>query len=73
VVKDEVKVSVPPPQFAIHQIDPTTVLIETVIPTDKSALFEDTFDVYSKKETSNDEWTKVHRNKRQSNQFYVIF
>ncbi|CAF3015656.1 unnamed protein product [Rotaria sp. Silwood2] len=58
-VKDEAKTRVPPPQFAIHQTDATTVLIEAIVSTDKPASFEDVFDVYSKKETDNDDWTKV--------------
>lgn len=63
VVKNEVKTPVPPPQFAIHQTDPTSVLIEAIIPSDKPASFEDVFDVYSKKETTDDQWTKVYRTK----------
>ncbi|CAF0927437.1 unnamed protein product [Rotaria sordida] len=59
LVKDEAKKRVPPPQFAIHQTDPTSVLIEAIVPTDKLASFEDVFDVYSKKDTANDDWTKV--------------
>jgi hypothetical protein len=59
VVKNEAKIPVPPPQFAIHHTDPTTILIEAIIPTDKPASFEDVFDVYSKKETTDDEWTIV--------------
>lgn len=48
----------------MHQIDATSVLIVAVVPTDKPALFDDAFDIYSKKETSNeDEWTKVCRDK----------
>src|SRR5690242_6837627 len=52
VVKNEAKTPVPPPQFAIHQTDPTSVLIEAIVPTDKPVLFEDSFDIYSKKETT---------------------
>jgi hypothetical protein len=59
VVKNEAKIPVPPPQFAIHHTDPTTILIEAIIPTDKPASFQDVFDVYSKKETTDDEWTIV--------------
>ncbi|CAF3582941.1 unnamed protein product [Rotaria sp. Silwood1] len=59
LVKDEAKKRVPPPQFAIHQTDATSVLIEAIVPNDKPASFEDVFDVYSKKETADDDWTKV--------------
>jgi len=64
VVKNEAKIPVPPPQFAIHHTDPTTILIEAIIPTDKPASFEDIFDVYSKKETTDDEWTIVYYKKK---------
>lgn len=59
VVKNEGKPISVPPQFAIHQTDPTSILIEAIIPTDKPADFDDLFDVYSKKETDKDQWTKV--------------
>jgi hypothetical protein len=60
VVKNEIKTPAPPPQFAIHQTDATSVLIEAIVSTDKPVLFEDVFDVYSKRETINDdEWIKV--------------
>ena len=59
MVKNEGKTASVPPQFAIHQTDPTSILIEAIIPTDKPASFEDLFDVYSKKETDDDQWTKV--------------
>ena len=59
VVKNEAKTPAPPPQFAIHQTDPTSVLIEAIIPSDKPASFDDVFDVYTKKETTDDQWTKV--------------
>ncbi len=60
MVKDEVKIRAPPPQFAIHQTDATSVLIEAIVSTDKPVLFEDVFDVYSKRETIDDnEWIKV--------------
>ncbi len=62
MVKDEVKTRHPPPQFAIHQTDPTSVLIEAIVPTDKPVVFDDVFDVYSKKETPDSEWTKVCHN-----------
>ncbi len=64
MVKNEAKIPVPPPQFAIHQTDPTSVLIEAIVPTDKPVLFEDVFDVYSKKETNDDDWIKVCRTKK---------
>ena len=52
-----------PPQFAIQKVDPTTVLIEAVVPEDEPATFEDTYDVYSKKDTTDvdedEDWTKV--------------
>jgi hypothetical protein len=57
----KIKIPVPPPQFALHHTDPTTVLIEAIVPTDKSISFEDVFDVYSKKETTDDDWTKVFK------------
>ena len=59
MVKNEAKIFVPPPQFAIHQIDPTSVFIEAIVPTDKPVAFDDTFDIYSKKDNSDDQWTKV--------------
>lgn len=59
VVKNEAKTLASPPQFAIHQTDPTSVLIEAIIPSDKPASFDDVFDVYSKQETADDQWTKV--------------
>jgi hypothetical protein len=62
VVKDEIKTSTPPSQFAIHQTDGKTVLIEAIVPTDKPASFEDVFDVYSKKETVDSDWIKVCKN-----------
>ncbi|CAF5218335.1 unnamed protein product [Rotaria magnacalcarata] len=58
-ITDEAKTRAPPPQFAIHQTDATSVLIEVIVSSDKSATFEDVFDVYSMKETDDDEWTKV--------------
>ncbi|CAM2710152.1 unnamed protein product [Rotaria socialis] len=58
-ITDEAKTRAPPPQFAIHQTDATSVLIEAIVPSDKPAKFEDVFDVYSRKETSDDEWMKV--------------
>jgi hypothetical protein len=63
VVKNEVKTPVSPPQFVIHQTDPTSVLIEAIISTDKPASFDDIFDVYSKTETTDDDWTKVCKTK----------
>jgi len=62
VVKDEIKTSAPPSQFAIHQTDGKTVLIEAIVPTDKPASFEDVFDVYSKKEIADSDWIKVCKN-----------
>ena len=59
MVKNEGKSISVPPQFAIHQTDPTSILIEAIIPADKPADFDDLFDVYSKKESDNDQWTKV--------------
>lgn len=60
VVKDEAKTRAPPPQFAIHQIDATSVLILAIVPSDKAANFEDAFDIYAKKDTDhNDSWKKV--------------
>lgn len=61
MVKNEGKPISIPPQFAIHQTDPTSILIEAIIPADKPAEFDDAFDVYSKKESDNDQWTKVQR------------
>ncbi|CAF4624325.1 unnamed protein product, partial [Rotaria magnacalcarata] len=58
-ITGEAKARAPPPQFAIHQTDATSVLIEAIVSSDKSATFEDVFDVYSMKETDDDEWTKV--------------
>lgn len=59
MVKNEGKTASVPPQFAIHQTDPTSILIEAILPTDKPAAFEDLYDVYSKKETGDDQWAKV--------------
>ncbi|CAF3733063.1 unnamed protein product [Adineta steineri] len=59
LVKNEVKTTAPPSQFAVHQTDPKTVFIEAILPTNKPALFEDVFDVYSKKETADSEWIKI--------------
>ncbi|CAF0986242.1 unnamed protein product [Adineta ricciae] len=59
LMKNEIKSSEPPTQFAIHQTDPKTVFIEAILPSNKPALFEDIFDVYSKKDTANDDWVKV--------------
>lgn len=63
LVKKQAKPPAPPPQFAIHQTDPTTVLIEAIVPLDKPVSFEDVFDVYSKKETveGGEDWVKVNR------------
>lgn len=78
MVKNEKKQPVPPPEFAIHHTDATTVLIEAIVPTDRPVSFEDVFDVYSKKETADDEWTKVCQNKKvrfylKKNVFFFIF
>jgi hypothetical protein len=59
VIRNESLTRPPPPQFAIHQTNPTSVLIEAIVPTDKPVLFDDVFDVYSKKETPGSDWTKV--------------
>ena len=59
VVKNEAKLFVPPPQFAIHQIDQSSVLIEAIVPSDKPAAFEETYEIYSKKDNADDQWTKV--------------
>ncbi|CAF0986559.1 unnamed protein product [Adineta ricciae] len=59
LMKNEIKSTEPPTQFAIHQTDPKTVFIEAILPSNKPALFEDIFDVYSKKDTANDDWVKV--------------
>lgn len=48
-----------PPQFAIHQIDPTSVFVEAVVPADRPASFDDVFDIYARKESTDDEWVKV--------------
>lgn len=52
-----------PPQFSIQKIDPTTVLIEAVVPGDEPATFKDTYDVFSKKDAQDvdedEDWTKV--------------
>lgn len=60
-LKKQAKPPAPPPQFAIHQTDPTTVLIEAIVPSDKPVSFEDVFDVYSKKETveGGEDWVKI--------------
>lgn len=58
-MKNEAKLFVPPPQFAIHQIDQSSVLIEAIVPSDKPAAFEDAYDIYSKKDNADDQWTKV--------------
>ena len=50
--------NVPPPQFAIHQVDPTSVFIEAILPAEQVATFEDIFDIYSKTDTEDDQWTK---------------
>lgn len=60
VMKNEIKSTQPPTQFAIHQTDPKTVFIEAILPSNKPAQFDDVFDVYSKKDTANDDWVKVH-------------
>ncbi|CAF3885816.1 unnamed protein product [Rotaria magnacalcarata] len=49
----------PPPQFSIQKLDATSVLIEAVVPEEETPTFEDVFDVYSKNETMDDDWTKV--------------
>jgi hypothetical protein len=61
VTKDESETPVAtPPQFTIQKLDPTSVLIEAVIPPEEPAIFEDVYDVYSKNETiDDDDWTKV--------------
>jgi hypothetical protein len=63
VTKDEDETPVAaPPQFSIQKLDPSTVLIEAVVPEDEPATFEDVYDVYSKKETKDDDdndWSKV--------------
>lgn len=61
VVKNEAKIAIPPPQFAIHQVDPTTVFIEAILPAKLLAKFDDTFDIYSKSDTNEDQWKKVIR------------
>lgn len=59
VVKNEAKKAAPPTQFAVHKTDATTVFIEAILPTDKPAMFEDVFEVYSKNEVADDDWVKV--------------
>ena len=59
MVRDESIAVVIPPEFAVHQTDPTTVLIEVIVPTDKPISFEDVFDVYSREVGTDGEWTKV--------------
>jgi hypothetical protein len=62
VAKEEIETPVtlpPPPQFSIQKLDATSVLIEAVVPEEEPATFEDEFEVYSKNETIDDDWTKV--------------
>ena len=47
------------PEFSIQKLDSTSVLIEAVVSEGESATFEDIYDVYSKKEVVDDDWTKV--------------
>ncbi|UJR13707.1 hypothetical protein I4U23_000718 [Adineta vaga] len=59
LMKNEIKSTAPPTQFAVHQTDPKTVFIEAILPSNKPALFDDIFDVYSKKDILDDDWVKV--------------
>ena len=61
VDKDESETPVStPPQFSIQKLDPTSVLIEAIVPEDEQpAAFDDVYDVFSKKEKIDDDWTKV--------------
>ena len=52
------------PQFSIQKLDSTSVLIEAVVPEEESTRFDDVFDVFSKKETVADDWSKVCQAKR---------
>ncbi|CAF0751621.1 unnamed protein product [Adineta ricciae] len=47
------------PHFKLEKLDSTSVLIEAIVPEDEPATFEDVFDVYSKKETTEEDWTKI--------------
>lgn len=58
-IENETPVAAPPPKFSIQKIDSTSVLIEAVVPAEEPATFENVFDVYSKKDTTEDDWTKV--------------
>ena len=58
---DEVATPSVPPQFSMQKIDATSVLIEAVVPGDQPAAFEDVYDVFSKKDTSEDDWAKVRK------------
>lgn len=53
------KIAIPPPQFAIHQVDPTRVFIEAILSKDQLERFDQIYDVYSKTDTENDQWTKI--------------
>ncbi|CAF4526123.1 unnamed protein product [Rotaria sp. Silwood1] len=48
-----------PPRFSIQKLDSTSVLIEASVPGEEPAAFEDVFDVYSKNQTTDDDWNKV--------------
>jgi hypothetical protein len=51
------------PQFTIEKLDSTSVLIEGIMPSETLATFDDSFDIFSKKDIINNdddnEWTKV--------------
>lgn len=63
------KIAIPPPQFAIHQVDPTRVFIEAILSKDQLERFDQIYDVYSKTDTENDQWTKVTRKEETERNF----
>ncbi|CAF3879351.1 unnamed protein product [Adineta steineri] len=62
--KSETSTATTPHQFRIQKLDSTSVLIEAIVPEEEPATFEDVFEVFSKKETTDNDdeesdWTKV--------------
>lgn len=58
------KAKVLPPQFSIQKLDTKTVLIQAVVPEEEQpAAFEDVFDVFSKKQAPDEDWSKVRKAK----------
>jgi hypothetical protein len=49
-----------PPEFHLEKVDPTTVLIEAVMPDQQPATFDDVYDVFSKQDQVDDDWSKVN-------------